>query len=82
MTVLAVKAADMPAAATVTEAGMERAELVLERATTVPPAGAALVRITVQVLEELDPRLVGLQARLETSTGATRLTVVLAALLL
>ena len=82
LTVLPTKTVDMAAEATVTEAGMERVGLVLDRATTAPPAGAALVRVTVQVLEELDPRLVGLQTRLETSTGATRLRVVLAELLL
>jgi hypothetical protein len=36
----------------------------------------------VQVLDELGPRLLGLQESVETSTGATRLTVVLAELLL
>jgi hypothetical protein len=36
----------------------------------------------VQVLEELGPRVVGLQTRDETSTGATRVMVALAELLL
>jgi hypothetical protein len=36
----------------------------------------------VQVLEELGPRLLGLQDNAETRTGATKLTVVLAELLL
>jgi len=39
--------------ATVTEAGTVRAEvLLLERATTEPPEGAALERVTVQVVVE------------------------------
>jgi len=42
--------------------------------------GAALVRVTVQVLAELGPRLLGVQASEETNTGATRLTLALAEL--
>ena len=56
--------------------------MVLDRVTIAPPAGAPLVRITVQVLEALDPRLVGLQASEETWTEAeaTRLMLVVAEL--
>jgi hypothetical protein len=36
----------------------------------------------VQVLDELGPRLLGLHDKAETKTGATRLTVALAELLL
>jgi hypothetical protein len=50
--------------------------------TLAPPAGVALVSVTVHVLEALGPRLVGLQATDETSTGATSVTVVFAELLL
>jgi hypothetical protein len=39
--------------------------------------GATLVSVTVHVLTELGPRLVGLQAREETTAEATRVTVVL-----
>ena len=54
-----------------------------ERATLTPPLGAELVRVTVQVLEALGPRLLGVQASEETSTeAATRLTLVLAELAL
>ena len=35
---------------------------------TLPPVDAAMVKVTVQVLEALGPRLVGLQAIEETST--------------
>ena len=79
--VVALKVAEAAAAATVTEPGTERVGLVLERATSAP-AGAALLSVTVQALEELGPRPEGLQANEETSTGATRLTVVFAELVL
>jgi hypothetical protein len=79
--VVALKVADLAAAATVTEAGTVSVALVLVSVTLAPPVGAAWVRVTVQVLEALGPRLVGLQASVETST-ATKLTVALAELLL
>ena len=78
--VVALKVAEDADAATVTDAGTVRAELLLESVTTAPPAGAGCERVTVQVLEAFGPRLAGLQAREETSTGATRLTVVFAEL--
>ena len=79
--VVALKVAEVAAAATMTDAGTVKVELVLVRATTAPPVGAGWVRVTVQMLEELGPRLVGLQASEETST-ATMLMVELAELLL
>ena len=69
---MALKVADVAAVVTVTEAGTAKAVLLLDRVTTAPPEGAALVRVTVQTPDELGPRLVGLQASEETSTGATR----------
>ena len=78
--VVALKVADMAAAATLIEAGTVRVALVLVRTTLAPPAGAALVRVTVQVLEAFGPRLVGLQANDETSTDAARVTAALAEL--
>lgn len=77
-----MKLADMPAAATVTDAGTERSVLVLLTLTAAPPAGAGWVRVTVQALDEFGPRVVGIQARAETITGATRLMVALAELAL
>jgi len=68
------------AAGTVTEAGTVRVALVFVRVTIAPPAGAALVKVTVQVVEEFGPRLLGLQASEETNTEAARLTLVLAEL--
>jgi hypothetical protein len=78
--VVALKVPDVAAAATATDAGTVRVALVLMRVTVAPPAGAACVRVTVQVLEALGPRLVGLQTSEETSTGATRLMLALAEL--
>ena len=74
--VVALKLAEVAAAATVTDAGTLRVELLFVRATLAPPVGAGWVNVTVQVLEAFGPRLVRLQAREETSTGATRLTLV------
>jgi len=81
-TVVALKLTDVAAEATVTDAGTVSVELVLVRATLTPPAGAGCVRVTVQVLEELGPRVVGLQTSEETSTGAVRVIVALAEVLL
>ena len=65
----AVKEAEEDAAATVTDAGTVRVVLLEERATLAPPVGAAWERVTVQVLEEFCPRVVGLQVSEETVTG-------------
>jgi hypothetical protein len=74
--VVALKVAEVAAAATVTDAGTVRVALVLVRVTVAPPpVGAGWVRVTVQVLEELGPRLVGVQASEETSAGETKLMV-------
>ena len=80
--VVTVKFADLAVAATVTDAGTVRVELLLESVTLAPPVGAGWVRVTVQVLKELDPTLPGAQDRVETKIGASRLTVVFAELLL
>jgi len=69
----AVKVPEELAAGTVTETGMVREELLSESATVIPPVGAALVRVTVQVLEALGPRLVGLQTSEVIVNDATRL---------
>ncbi len=80
--VVALKAAEVVAAATVTDAGTVRVVLELVRVTEAPPAGAGWVRVTVQVLVPLGPKLAGTQVNDETSTGATRLMLALAELLL
>jgi hypothetical protein len=75
-----VKFADVAAAATVMDGVTVSFELLFERVTSAPPAGAGWVSVTVQVLEELAPRLAGLHVSDETSTEPVRLTVVLAEL--
>ena len=54
--VVALNVAEVAAAATVTEAGIVRVTLGLVRVTLAPPVGAALDKVTVQVLEALAPR--------------------------
>jgi len=80
--VVALNVAVVAAAATVTDAGTVRVVLVFVRVTLAPPVGAAFVSVTVHVLDEFGPKLVGLHASEDTRTEATRLTVVLAELLL
>jgi hypothetical protein len=66
--VVALKVPVVAAAATVIDAGTLSVLFVLVSVTLAPPAGAALVSVTVQVLDAFGPRLVGLQATDETST--------------
>jgi len=56
--------------------------LLFDRLTLAPPVGAGWVKVTVQVLDEFEPRLVGLHDTAETKTAAAKFTVVLAELLL
>jgi hypothetical protein len=79
--VVALKAAEVAAAATVTDAGTVSVGLELAKVMIAPPTGAAAFRVTVQVLEELGPRLAGLQASEEISPGAARLIVAVCELL-
>jgi hypothetical protein len=66
-----MKVADVKPAVTVTDAGAVSAALfVFVNATTAPPGGAAFVKVTVQPLDALDPRMLGLQLRLDTVAGA------------
>jgi hypothetical protein len=67
---VAVNAAVVAAAGTVTDAGTVNKVLLLERAATAPPAGAAPLNVTVQfAVAELD-RLAGRQAREVGTIGA------------
>ena len=70
---VALKVAVVAPAATVTDAGTVSEALMLPSVTAAPPAGAVWASVTVHVLTALCPRLVGLHARVETSTGANRL---------
>jgi hypothetical protein len=78
--VVALKVTAVAAAGTVTDAGTVSVVLVLVSVTNAPPASAALLNVTAQVLEAFCPRLVGLHASEDTTTGATRLTVAFAEL--
>ena len=80
--VVALNVAVVAAAATVTDTGTVSVVLVFANVTDAPPAGATLVRVTVQVLDAFGPRLAGLQASVDTRTGATRVMVAFAELLL
>ena len=74
---VALKVADVAPAATVTEAGVVSKALLLDKDTELPPAGAALVSVTVHVLIAPEARLEGLQVSDERITGATRFSVAL-----
>jgi len=76
------KVTDVAPPATVTEGATVKFALEFERVTLAPPVGAARLRLTVQVLEELGPTLLGLQDKADTVTDAdaTRLTLVFAEL--
>jgi hypothetical protein len=73
--VVALKIPELAPAATVIEAGTVRAALVLVRATKAPPARAAWLSVTVQVLEAFGPKLVGAQLSEVGVAGAIRLMV-------
>jgi len=78
--VLALNVVTLDPAATVAVAGTVSAGLLLDTAMLAPPAGAALLNVTVHVLDALGPRLVGAQATELTTIEATRLTLVFAEL--
>jgi hypothetical protein len=80
--VVALKVAELAAAATVADVGNVSTELVLERVTLAPPLVAGWLKVMVQVAEELEPTLAGLQTSDDTNTGATRVTIVLTELVL
>ena len=70
---VALNVAVVAPAVTVTDAGTVSEVLLLASVTLEPPAGAIWVSVTVHVPTALCPRLAGLQATPETSTGARRL---------
>lgn len=65
-----MKVAVVPATATVTDAGTLRTLAIAPAIVTVAPVGAALVRVTVQVVLAFDPRAPPAHCKEETSTGA------------
>ena len=70
-----LKVADFEPAATVTDVGSRRDELLSDNETDTPPAGAAWVRVTVHTLVAPALRLVGLHVSPLSSTGATSVIV-------
>ena len=68
----------MAPAGTVTDAGTVRALVELDKATVVPPEGAALESPTVQVVLAFCARVIALHCREEIRTGATNTIDVLA----
>jgi hypothetical protein len=72
---VALKVAVVANHPTFTDAGTVSEVLLLASVTVDPPRGAIWVSVTVQVPTALWPRLVGLQVRVETRTGASRLMV-------
>ncbi len=59
------------------EAGTVRPLVVFDNVTSVPAAGAALVRVTVQLVEVFELKLAGLQESEDTSAADSRLMVAL-----
>jgi hypothetical protein len=72
---VALNAAVVAPAATVTEPGTVSEVLLLASVTVDPPAGAVCVNVTVQPLTAFCPRLAGLHTTPDASTGASRLIV-------
>src|ERR1019366_7709911 len=70
---VALNVAVVAPAVTVTDAGTVSTALLLASVTLDPPAEAAWVSVTVQVLTAPCPRPAGVQATPEISTGAVRL---------
>jgi hypothetical protein len=62
-------------AGTVTEAGVVTNAVLSDNATTEPPLGADLLRVTVQLALALDARLDGVHASDDRETDATRFSV-------
>jgi hypothetical protein len=72
---VAVKVVVANPARTVADLRTGSSGLLLARATVVPPAGAALLRLTVQVALAPEIKLVGVQDNEDNTTGATKLIV-------
>jgi Zn-dependent protease len=77
---VALKVAVVAPTGTVVEAGTDNELLLSVILTAAPPLGAACDRVTVQVLDPFDPRLVGLHTSDEMRTVVTRLTLAVAEL--
>jgi len=73
--VTAVKVAEIDPAAILTDVGTVSAARLLDNVTEQPPAGAAWLMATVQVLEASGPRLAGLHVTVLTVISGVRLNV-------
>ena len=73
LAVVALKVVEVEPAGTTAEGGAVSVALLLDRDTVTPPVGAALLKVIVQVLDAFCPKVVGAQAKEDTSTGAVRL---------
>jgi len=78
----ALKVAEVHPAVTVVDAGTVSAAAVLESVTLAPPTGAACVSVTMHVLAEPGPMVVGLQLSEETCTDAVKSMLAVADVLL
>jgi len=68
--VVALKVAEVPPAVTITDVGTVSTVFVFVRVTVAPPAGAAAVNATVQLVAPFAPRLLGLHVSVDTDTDA------------
>jgi hypothetical protein len=68
--VVALNVADVNPAATSTDVGTVRVELVFVSETVLPPAGAAWFSVCVVLLAPLGPKVVGLHASAVTTVGS------------
>jgi hypothetical protein len=78
--VVALKFVEVDEAATVTKGGTVSAALPLDTAILAPPVGAARVRVTVQLLDEFGPKLVGVHNNVETKVAGDTMIVAVAEL--
>jgi hypothetical protein len=76
--VLTLKAVEVAPAVTATDVGTVSLELEFESETVAPPVGAPWERATVQLLDELGPKLVGLHDSDDTDPDKAKLTFVVA----
>jgi hypothetical protein len=72
---VALKVAEVPPAAILTEVGVVSKALLSDTATLTPPVGAGALKVTVQVLAAPLERLVGLHCSEETVTDTATVSV-------
>jgi hypothetical protein len=75
-----VNTPELDPAAIASDDGADRMLFTTDRTMLTPPAGAFLLRVTVQLLEDDGPSVAGTQTSEDTNTGATRPMLVFAVL--